>query len=120
MADNPGARTPRSDDHGSGGADGEPRRALAVALVSQIDELTRRVVADIHAHSGTYASGAPVSRDDLWEICRDNLLRALEDFGGLPPAGVTSSTRRARRDGGARSRTYRWTPCCRPTGAGAG
>ncbi|WP_405684403.1 PucR family transcriptional regulator [Streptomyces sp. NBC_00057] len=87
MADNPGARTPRSDDHGSGGADGEPRRALAVALVSQIDELTRRVVADIHAHSGTYASGAPVSRDDLWEICRDNLLRALEDFGGLPSSG---------------------------------
>ncbi|MFJ1544175.1 PucR family transcriptional regulator [Streptomyces sp. NPDC088246] len=87
MADNPGARTPRSDDHGSGGADGEPRRALAVALVPQIDELTRRVVADIHAHSGTYASGAPVSRVDLWEICRDNLLRALEDFGGLPSSG---------------------------------
>ncbi|MFE5090027.1 PucR family transcriptional regulator [Streptomyces sp. NPDC056638] len=86
MADRPGARIPRSDDHG-GGADGELRRALAVALVPQIDELTRRVVADIHAHSGTYASGAPVSRDDLWEICRDNLLRALEDFGGLPPSG---------------------------------
>ncbi|MFI5745450.1 PucR family transcriptional regulator [Streptomyces sp. NPDC051644] len=87
MADNPGARTPRGDDHGSSGADGELRRALAVALVPQIDELTRRVVADIHAHSGTYASGAPVSRDDLWEICRDNLLRALEDFGGLPSSG---------------------------------
>ncbi|MFF2325494.1 MULTISPECIES: PucR family transcriptional regulator [unclassified Streptomyces] len=96
MADNPGARPPRTDDPGSGsgsggggsgsgsGADGELRRALAVALLPGIDDLTRRVVADIHAHSGTYASGAPVSREDLWEICRDNLLRALEDFGGLP------------------------------------
>ncbi|MER6104500.1 helix-turn-helix domain-containing protein [Streptomyces sp. NPDC001832] len=93
MADNPGARTPRRDDHGSGGsggsggADGEQRRALAAALVPQIDELTRRVVADIHAHSSTYASGTPVSRDDLWGICRENLLRALEDFGELPASG---------------------------------
>ncbi|MFI9625594.1 hypothetical protein [Streptomyces sp. NPDC052042] len=30
---------------------------------------------------------APVNHDDLWEICRDNLLRALEGFGGLPPSG---------------------------------
>ncbi|MEU3651483.1 helix-turn-helix domain-containing protein [Streptomyces sp. NPDC032161] len=73
-------------DRRSGGEDGGLRHALAVAMVPEIDELTRRVVADIHAHSDAYASGTPVSRDDLWEICRDNLLRALEDFGGLPPS----------------------------------
>ncbi|MFJ8853449.1 PucR family transcriptional regulator [Streptomyces sp. NPDC102437] len=77
MAQNPRAPAPRTGD------DGELRRALAVALLPGIDELTRRVVDDIHAHSGTYASGSPVSRDDLRGICRDNLLRALEDFGGL-------------------------------------
>ncbi|MFE7426863.1 PucR family transcriptional regulator [Streptomyces sp. NPDC057545] len=69
-----------------GGEDGGLRHALAVAMVPEIDELTRRVVADIHAHSDAYASGTTVSHDDLWEICRDNLLRALEDFGGLPPS----------------------------------
>ncbi|WP_326767955.1 helix-turn-helix domain-containing protein [Streptomyces sp. NBC_01591] len=83
MAQNPGARAPRTDGHRPDD-DGELRRALAVALLPGIDELTRRVVDDIHAHSGTYASGSPVSRDDLWGICRDNLVRALEDFGGLP------------------------------------
>ncbi|MFJ2896709.1 PucR family transcriptional regulator [Streptomyces sp. NPDC087218] len=83
MLDETGARDPRAD--GRYGADDELRRALAAALLPGIDDLTRRVVADIHAHSGTYASGTPVSRDDLWEICRDNLRRALEDFGGLPP-----------------------------------
>lgn len=77
MAQNPRAPAPRTGD------DGELRRALAAALLPGIDELTRRVVDDIHEHSGTYASGSPVSRDDLWGICRDNLLRALEDFGGL-------------------------------------
>ncbi|MFI5772889.1 PucR family transcriptional regulator [Streptomyces sp. NPDC051658] len=98
MAQNPGARAPRTDgprndgpradrSRNGSGDDGGLRRALAVALLPGIDELTRRVVDDIHAHSGTYASGSPVSRDDLWEICRDNLLRALEDFGGLPSSG---------------------------------
>ncbi|MFE7327547.1 PucR family transcriptional regulator [Streptomyces sp. NPDC057565] len=81
MAEKPGAPAPCT------GGDGELRRALASAMVPGIDELTGRVVDDIHAHSGTYASGTPVSREDLWEICRDNLLRALEDFGGLPPTG---------------------------------
>lgn len=80
MAENPGTASRPGDDS-------ELRRALAAALVPEVDELTRRVVDDIHAHSTTYASGAPVSRSDLWEICRDNLLRALEDFGGLPPTG---------------------------------
>ncbi|MFJ1721825.1 PucR family transcriptional regulator [Streptomyces sp. NPDC088175] len=82
MAQNPGARAPRTE--GPRPDDGELRGALARALLPRIDELTRRVVDDIHAHSGTYASGSPVSRDDLGEICRVNLLRALEDFGGLP------------------------------------
>ncbi|MEU5218530.1 helix-turn-helix domain-containing protein [Streptomyces sp. NPDC020807] len=63
------------------------RRALATALRADVDRLTDRAVDDIRAHSGTYASGAPVTRRDLWEICRDNLLRALEDFGGLAPTG---------------------------------
>ncbi|GAA3476344.1 helix-turn-helix domain-containing protein [Streptomyces yanii] len=81
MAEKPGVPAPRT------GGDGELRRALASVMVPGIDELTGRVVDDIHAHSGTYASGTPVSREDLWEICRDNLLRALEDFGGLPPTG---------------------------------
>ncbi|MFB7912962.1 PucR family transcriptional regulator [Streptomyces sp. NPDC056061] len=84
MAENHRAGNTRPRCHGD--EDGGLRRALAVAIVPEIDELTRRVVADIHAHSATYASGAPVSRDDLWEICRDNLLHALEDFGGLPPS----------------------------------
>ncbi|MFG3526461.1 PucR family transcriptional regulator [Streptomyces sp. NPDC047917] len=87
MAQNPGARTPHAGEPRPEGGDGELRRALAVALLPGIDELTRRVVDDIHAHSGTYASGSPVSRDDLWGICRDNLLRALEDFGGLMSGG---------------------------------
>ncbi|MGY3059335.1 hypothetical protein ACVWZD_003580 [Streptomyces sp. TE3672] len=88
MAQTPGARTPHAEGpRPGGGDDGELRRALAVALLPAVDELTRRVVDDIHAHSGTYASGSPVSRDDLWGICRDNLLRALEDFGGLPSGG---------------------------------
>lgn len=88
MAQNPGARTPHAEGpRPEGGDDGELRRALAVALLPGIDEMTRRVVDDIHAHSGTYASGSPVSRDDLWGICRDNLLRALEDFGGLSSGG---------------------------------
>ncbi|WP_335937499.1 PucR family transcriptional regulator [Streptomyces sp. PTD5-9] len=79
------ARRTRPGDR-SEGRDGELRRALALAIVPEIDDLTRRVVADIHAHSDAYASGTSVSHGDLWEICRDNLLRALEDFGGLPPS----------------------------------
>lgn len=86
-----GARTPHSG--GSGAAhtplsgSGALRRALATAMLADIDRLTDRAVDDIRAHSGTYASGAPVTREDLWEICRDNLLRALEDFGGLAATG---------------------------------
>ncbi|MFD9422093.1 MULTISPECIES: CdaR family transcriptional regulator [unclassified Streptomyces] len=70
-----------------GGEDIGLRHDLAAALLPELDELTRRVVDDIHAHSGTYAAQNLVSREDLWRICRDNLLSALEDFGGLPPTG---------------------------------
>ncbi len=72
---------------GSAGGSGALRHSLATALLVDLDRLTDRAVDDIHAHSGTYASGDPVTRDDLWTICRDNLLRALEDFGGLAPTG---------------------------------
>ncbi|MFD8209725.1 PucR family transcriptional regulator [Streptomyces sp. NPDC059695] len=78
-----GTRTPLSGAVGSGAL----RRTLATAMLADVDRLTDRAVDDIRAHSGTYASGAPVTREDLWEICRDNLVRALEDFGGLVPTG---------------------------------
>ncbi|MEV6247442.1 helix-turn-helix domain-containing protein [Streptomyces sp. NPDC051742] len=71
----------------SGAGAGALRRSLATTMLADIDRLTDRAVDDIRAHSGTYASGAPVTREDLWEICRDNLLRALEDFGGLEATG---------------------------------
>ncbi|MFJ5707109.1 PucR family transcriptional regulator [Streptomyces sp. NPDC093105] len=79
----PRAHTPL----GSTGGSGALRRSLATALLADVDRLTDRAVADIRAHSGTYAAGDPVSREDLWAICRDNMLRALEDFGGLAPTG---------------------------------
>ncbi|MFJ8659431.1 PucR family transcriptional regulator [Streptomyces sp. NPDC093795] len=88
-----GNRTPLSGSGGSGGAhtplsgSGALRRSLATAMLADVDRLTDRAVDDIRAHSGTYASDAPVTREDLWEICRDNLLRALEDFGGLTATG---------------------------------
>ncbi|MFE0651457.1 PucR family transcriptional regulator [Streptomyces sp. NPDC059534] len=72
---------------GGAGGSGALRRSLATAILADVDRLTDRAVDDIRAHSGTYASGAPVTREDLWEICRDNLLRALEDFGGLEATG---------------------------------
>ncbi|MGW6538051.1 PucR family transcriptional regulator [Streptomyces sp. NPDC055051] len=72
---------------GDSGDSGALRRALASALLADVDRLTDRAVDDIRAHSGAYASGDPVTREDLWAICRDNLLRALEDFGGLAPTG---------------------------------
>ncbi|MEU9857108.1 helix-turn-helix domain-containing protein [Streptomyces sp. NPDC047974] len=71
----------------SAGGSGALRRSLAAALLADVDRLTDRAVEDIRAHSGTYAAGDPVTREDLWAICRDNMLRALEDFGGLAPTG---------------------------------
>ncbi|MFC8762746.1 MULTISPECIES: CdaR family transcriptional regulator [Streptomyces] len=88
-----GDHTPLAGSGGSGGAhtplsgSGALRRSLATAMLADIDRLTDRAVDDIRAHSGTYASDAPVTREDLWEICRDNLLRALQDFGGLTATG---------------------------------
>ncbi|MDG4866040.1 PucR family transcriptional regulator, partial [Streptomyces sp. T-3] len=66
--------------------EGEPalRRRLAQTLLADVDGLTAKVVADIRAHSPAYASGRLVSVGDLRAICRDNLVLALEDFGGLP------------------------------------
>lgn len=90
---NPGAtvramtHSPAVPGEPSGARSGALRKALATAMLADIDRLTDRAVDDIRAHSGTYASGAPVTREDLWEICRDNLLRALEDFGGLAATG---------------------------------
>ncbi|MFJ4473325.1 PucR family transcriptional regulator [Streptomyces sp. NPDC089424] len=66
--------------------DGEPalRSRLAHTLLADIDRLTGTVVADIRAHSPAYACGHPVPLADLRAVCRDNLVLALEDFGGLP------------------------------------
>ncbi|MFG3039661.1 PucR family transcriptional regulator [Streptomyces sp. NPDC048330] len=84
----PGARSGGSHTPlGGAGGSGALRRSLATAMLGEVDRLTDRAVDDIRAHSGTYASGAPVTREDLWEICRDNLIRALEDFGGLEATG---------------------------------
>ncbi|MEV7993642.1 helix-turn-helix domain-containing protein [Streptomyces sp. NPDC086077] len=60
------------------------RSRLAHTLLADIDRLTGKVVADIRAHSPAYASGRPVSLTELRAVCRDNLVLALEDFGGLP------------------------------------
>lgn len=60
------------------------RSRLAHTLLADIDRLTGTVVADIRAHSPAYASGRPVPPADLRAVCRDNLVLALEDFGGLP------------------------------------
>ncbi|MER7951819.1 helix-turn-helix domain-containing protein [Streptomyces sp. NPDC096079] len=104
-----GTHTPLSGAGGSGGThtplsgaggSGALRRSLATAMLADVGRLTDRAVDDIRAHSGTYASGAPVTREDLWEICRDNLLRALEDFGGLAPTG--GDFERAARETGRR------------------
>ncbi|WP_282692152.1 helix-turn-helix domain-containing protein [Streptomyces sp. CC208A] len=81
------------------------RRSLAAALLADVDRLTDRAVDDIRAHSGTYASGDPVTRQDLWAVCRDNMLRALEDFGGLAPTvgdfeGAARETGRRRAEQG--------------------
>lgn len=72
-----------------GMAEGEKelQRHLAQTLLSDIDAITGRVVADICAHSPAYASGRPVALSDLRAICRNNLVLALEDFGGLPASG---------------------------------
>ncbi|MEV0096765.1 helix-turn-helix domain-containing protein [Streptomyces sp. NPDC050738] len=81
----------------------ELRRHLARTLLSDVDTLTGRVVSDICVHSPVYASGRPVALSDLRAICRDNLVLALEEFGGLPvsvgdftTAATETGRRRAR------------------------
>ncbi|MHC0432583.1 PucR family transcriptional regulator [Streptomyces sp. O3] len=63
------------------------RRELARALLADLDRLTDDLVADICAHSPVYASGSPVSREDLWSICRRNVELALSAIGELPSSG---------------------------------
>ncbi|MFI9617016.1 PucR family transcriptional regulator [Streptomyces sp. NPDC052023] len=81
----------------------ELHRHLAHTLLNDVDAITGRVVADICAHSPAYASGRPVALSDLRAICHNNLVLALEDFGGLPAssgdfaaAATETGQRRAR------------------------
>jgi hypothetical protein len=60
------------------------RQELARTLLADIEAVTGRVVSDICRHSPAYACGRPVELADLRAVCRDNLVLALEDFGGLP------------------------------------
>ncbi|MGW6534800.1 PucR family transcriptional regulator [Streptomyces sp. NPDC055051] len=62
----------------------ELRRELALTLLGNIDELIGRLAEDIYAHSSTYASGSPVSREDLQRTLRGNMEIALQEFGRLP------------------------------------
>ncbi|MEU6676352.1 helix-turn-helix domain-containing protein [Streptomyces sp. NPDC046925] len=59
------------------------RRELALTLVEDIDGLVDKLAADICAHSTTYASGSPVSREDLRLVLRGNMELALHEFGGM-------------------------------------
>ncbi|MGW0908672.1 PucR family transcriptional regulator [Streptomyces sp. NPDC002853] len=62
------------------------RRELAVTLVDNIDRLVDSLAADICAHSTSYASGSPVSREDLRLVLRGNMDLALHEFGGMTAA----------------------------------
>ncbi|MGY0018326.1 PucR family transcriptional regulator [Streptomyces sp. cg35] len=64
------------------------RRELATTLLDDIDRLIDDLVADICAHSASYASGRPVSIEDLHVTCRGNIELALHEFGGLPSSGA--------------------------------
>ncbi|WP_353940830.1 helix-turn-helix domain-containing protein [Streptomyces sp. HUAS MG91] len=60
------------------------RRELAMTLLTDLDPLIADLAADICAHSTRYASGRPVSRDDLELTLRGNIELALGEFGRLP------------------------------------
>ncbi|MZD06066.1 PucR family transcriptional regulator, partial [Streptomyces sp. SID5785] len=62
------------------------RRELAQTLLGDMDRLVDELKADICAHSATYASGRPVSHDDLRLTLRGNMEMALIEFGRLPGA----------------------------------
>ncbi|MYT75324.1 MULTISPECIES: PucR family transcriptional regulator [unclassified Streptomyces] len=59
------------------------RRELALTLLTDLDPLIAELAADICAHSSRYASGRPVSRDDLEDTLRGNMELALGEFGRL-------------------------------------
>lgn len=59
------------------------RRELAMTLVADIDRLVDSLAADICAHSTSYASGSPVSREDLRLVLRGNMELALNEFGAM-------------------------------------
>ncbi|WP_369214664.1 PucR family transcriptional regulator [Streptomyces flavofungini] len=61
------------------------RRELAQTLSADIDRLIERLTADICAHSARYASGTPVSHEDLRLTLRGNMELALHEFAGMPP-----------------------------------
>ncbi|MFE2012650.1 PucR family transcriptional regulator [Streptomyces sp. NPDC059491] len=65
--------------------DEEPalRRELAVTLLADIDGLIEQLAADICAHNARYASGSPVSHEDLRLTLRGNMELALSEFGGM-------------------------------------
>ncbi|MER5946714.1 helix-turn-helix domain-containing protein [Streptomyces sp. NPDC001904] len=60
------------------------RRELALTLLTDLDPLIADLAADICAHSTRYASGRPVSREDLERTLRGNMELALGEFGRLP------------------------------------
>ncbi|MFB6517720.1 PucR family transcriptional regulator [Streptomyces sp. NPDC056401] len=60
------------------------RRELSLTLVDDIDRLIDSLVADICAHSPRYASGSPVTREDLRLALRGNMELALLEFAGMP------------------------------------
>src|SRR5690606_38679573 len=49
------------------------RRELALTLLGDLDSLIERLADDICAHSSRYASGTPVSHDDLHRTLRGNM-----------------------------------------------
>ncbi|WP_327350892.1 PucR family transcriptional regulator [Streptomyces sp. NBC_01304] len=59
-------------------------RDLAMTLLDDMDGLVGKLSADIWAHSTVYASGRPVSHEDLQLTLRGNMELALHEFGALP------------------------------------
>ncbi|NEB75807.1 PucR family transcriptional regulator [Streptomyces sp. SID14478] len=60
------------------------RRELAATLLDDLDPLIGDLAADICAHSTRYASGRPVTHEDLRLTLRGNMELALNEFGQLP------------------------------------
>ncbi|NUW02298.1 CdaR family transcriptional regulator [Streptomyces sp. CAI 127] len=60
------------------------RRELALTLLGDLDNLIERLADDICAHSSRYASGTPVTHEDLHRTLRGNMEIALREFGRIP------------------------------------